>query len=599
LALGLLALPVLVALLLWLSLQLPSVQARIFRELEQVVSDTLTGTLVLKGGSLRGVSGVEHVEAQLLAPDGQPVVTVDGLSGSVAPWPLLKSLISSGPLHVEIIDLEVAHLDLDLSDVSSAGEAEPTLRLVHAVTPTAPPSEPDTSKGIRVLIGGLELDHAWVHRAQGSPPLDADLTDLAGSFRLDETIAANVEHAGLHARALPEVQEARGTLSGSLVLPREPVATDSWPRSAKARFDGTIGGIESHASVDFDEGELDATAWGRSSEAVLRQYVPDLAPEAQTDFEFHARGPLDRLDISARVASARTQLQASGALACASGSSDCSAEVRLVDSTLDLHQLGVGDAPAVLRFSAGAKLEDVLSTPTGSFQLSSHPVRIAGVQIPATELDGTLEETVATARGTIFEPGIPIRVYVRASLDERSPRFEVEAKSEFEDGTRISRANLTTPCPGTVQLSGWFEPKTKRFSADVKLEASALSRPSFSAEEIKLRAHAEGTTERPRLDAKLEASHVEVLDVSLTRVRAQALGEPPALALSLDATGRTPATKGAPLSVHAEAMLASVSPASPRPGHPSCRGSGCRSLRQGRPHCPCPSGHSRWGNQQG
>jgi hypothetical protein len=144
--------------------------------------------------------------------------------------------------------------------------------------------------------------------------------------------------------------------------------------------------LEAHLAGDELRAELDAAAVSR---ATLREIVPGLNPKQPVGISVSAAGPLDALELDARLQS--NEARATLHVQASRHGAATELRARLAASAIDLAQFSTRAPATRLAFDASGDLDAGASGLRGSYRLHGTASRVARRPVPELTLRGQFE----------------------------------------------------------------------------------------------------------------------------------------------------------------------------------------------------------------
>ena len=532
--LGLIVFVLFVPVALVTALRFEGVRARVASIADQALETTFRGRLLIDRiewvdfGRVRARGHIDDAA-------GRTVIRVDGLEARVF-WPVLVARVVSGqaPLRIDLAEISVDHAEIRLID---DGSGAPTL--ASAFDPRTP-SPPSTEPGPVVSIPTIAVRHAWVHGAiGGTPPIDAELRDVALSLHLDDAaLTLPVERAELLARnLLPQKLDPRGSVRGRLWLP---FAAEKRP-AVNASYRGRLAGTRADATFSLAQGKLDGRFEAPSVDrAVLTRFSPELELDGTARLVATVSGTLPELGFDARIDAEALRVNAHGTLQ-ADESSALSARISAED--VDLSRI-LRDGPetelALSASVAGSLAAEPLEL---RYDVRGAPGRVAGQALPAFTTTGTLrsfpEKLRVAGELDVEEPGAGTHASYQVDVAGERTVVELRSTSRLADPPRLKRlAGVTFTGSVTTALGLKLPEQVVEGHAHAQLEGVAVS--EFASGPLSLTLGVEGKLDDPRFRAALDARNVRARGRTFQRARVRAEGTPRNARLSGRLDGRNP-----------------------------------------------------------
>lgn len=513
----------------------PVARRLVATSVNRTLASVLVGRVTIDRIGSLSLTHIDDLDAHVDAPDGSPVLQVDGIRARVSTWVLLRRLIlSRGAVVVDVPELAIGKVDV-------AVDAQPNgaPRIASAFTLRAPSPTDASRPGLRLHLRHVRIGHATFH-ALPSAPVEGDIDGLEGSLGLVSGVVAIEVVRGRLTVALPGSAQALGDVEGHMTAPK---------LRAHVHWTGQVGPVAAVLDVGYDNDRVDASLdTARATPEQLRAVWPScpLSDSAELHVEVHGTPP--RLDAAAHGVLGAGVVDIAGPL---DVGPELHAALRVNATALDLHAI-VPSAPCSA-LSASGQLS-ISATPSGTIQartaldfeggdLGAYRLPAAAITADATipprglpSANAEVHVREAGAPGTFVLHLVPKRGSVELSFegDAQIPRLE---KVTRLGGLASGSARLTTAGTidfGTNVLSG-------RLSTTFEnVEARGIAISAARAE-----VHASGKLSAPVFDVQVDGDR---------------LGAPPLRLSAFRASGRLTVDQG--LTVHdAEADVAAAGPA--------------------------------------
>lgn len=547
--------------LVLVAIQLPPVSQFVIAQVNAALAPTFRGQLLIRRLGFIDLGGISGAELEVLDPEGRTVLTARDVDVRLG-WPSLamRAALGSDPLVVTVETVAVERLEVTLID---DGTGAPTL--AQAFEPrTVEPEEPGGGS-TRVLLQQVTLEHAHVGgELSGLGPVDTDLRALSARLASDASgLELVLEQLELDARQLPQVQTVSGRLSGEARLPAEdapPAATQPAaatgvvtetralrappePLRVALEFAGHVAGSGASANARLEgehlQARLDAP---QLTPATLAQLAPGLQPSAPVALQAEVEGPLQRLDLEARLQQAEARILATAQLR----SEDDGTRIRArVDaSALDLARL-LPDVPATrIALIATANLETEAGGSHGRYRVVSRQSSIAGETLPPATLEGELglpEEQPLYTKGTLTfaEPGADTRIDYRLSSGESGSIAQLFATVALDRPRRL-REQLGLQARGSLELRADLDTAADQLDARLAMKLRGVHHAAARAERVDAQLSARGRLSAPDLSLRADARGLEAAGRLLQHLRLDARGTPERISLTAHGSGPNP-----------------------------------------------------------
>ncbi len=430
----------------WLALGLvlhantPALRSAFSAALNRSLAGDFRGKVVLHGLDSIGVSGATLAEIQVLDERGELVLSLQGVRVRYGLASVARSFLlpGSGPLTVDHIRVESSRLVL----VTDPQSGEWTL--ARALSKLKPPGPPGERPPLTYALSAVELGELTVlvaHPVLGK--VEAHVHHVAGNAELGgEDTEVTVQRFGIRLVTGGDLT-LDGT--GSLRLLRKGFIAGT--------FHGFVDGTELDAGVQFDADVLS-----------VRVDVPHALPERVRDAwppwpisvpvaaTLTARGPLDALDVSARVTGGESSLEIAGDVRLLT---PARARLSANGHALDARLVWPGAPMTALEARAEIQVDPsatgallLIDAETDATLIDTTPVPSAHVSLRIeageTKAHYRLGDARAELEGdVIFVPGGAIQISARASRvnlgrfpelgGQARGRIELRAQAEIRD----------------------------------------------------------------------------------------------------------------------------------------------------------------------
>src|SRR5580658_7396684 len=217
-----------------LHVNLPIARRLIIDRVNLFLASSLVGHVRIGHVGTLGWTSVEGVDVVVDDRAGHELLRLDGVRVHLSAYGLVRALFRNGDLVVDLPDLAVSHADVNL-DADDDG----TLRIARAFTAPRPTSPSGPSRGVRLTLARVRIGHTSIHgQMSGAPPIDSNVEDLEGSFRVSPgSLEIHADRLKLAFRNLPGGAQAQGSIEAHLAQP-SPRGGD---RALRVSWQGTVG----------------------------------------------------------------------------------------------------------------------------------------------------------------------------------------------------------------------------------------------------------------------------------------------------------------------------------------------------------------------
>lgn len=509
---------VVVPLLAFASLRIEAVRTRVASLVDDALAPTFKGRIRIE--SIDGIDfGRVAVHARVEDEKGRTVITARGAKALVF-WPrLVFDLVTAdGPARIVIDHIEVDHAEVRLID---DGTGSPTL--VSAFEPKTP-SPPSSDPSPTVELPVLRLKHAWVHGAlAGAPPIDAELSALAGSMRSDaKALTLELKKVELLARGLPYRADPRGTLRAKLL-----VAANAAEPEVEGAYRGKVADVELEADGEYRGGTLLAKLFAKDiDERTLQRFSPDLALRGKAQASVQAQGKLPEIAFDADVRSDVGRVLAKGK-ARVEDVITLSANVQA--SNVDIS--GVVRTAPVTGIDATADLTGRIEGERidASYDVNVPTPLLGQERLPSVTTRGKLSQTpgVLAVEGDadVDEPGARTSVDYRLEMREPNGFVEARTKTVIANPKRLSALAGVT-AQGKLETAVRLTLPKQELAGQVRAQIDAARQGENRIGPTYARVELGGTTEQPHFDAKIDAANAVAAERAFQRVKLSLIGTP-------------------------------------------------------------------------
>ncbi|MBN9160928.1 MAG: hypothetical protein BGO98_02095 [Myxococcales bacterium 68-20] len=540
-------------------LDLPAARRLVATQVNGILETNLAGTVQIDHIAALGLGGACGVRARVYDPEGVQVIHVDGVCVRIRALEAARSaLFGKGPIAIDVPSASVGNVDVNL-DADRTGN----LRIANAFAAKKPPTpkkpnEPP-GRGVRVEAPVVRLDHAWVHGTPpGAPLVDADLSGLEARAYVDPSVTrAELDRVHLVTRSLPRGADPRGTIGGKLAIP----APNGQGMDVQAVFEGRIAGVRATLEARMNDRRIDARFDAHDpTGGQMSSIVDGIAIRDPISLHVEAHGDLPRVETQAKLLLGKARLDASAiVVAGASTEINGSVSARNVDVSAvsrGAPETNVGlDARAALVFDDGGI--------RGEASFHTLPGTIDRQAIPRVEARGKFEGKAAQVRARIHDKAMPTEVAVNLAPREGAPDAQVltaAVRSRIPDLRRVPKIGTRVGGSAAVDASArMLLPENVIDSAEVTVVLTRVKDEQLSVGRLEAKARAQGTIDRPVIDAEVHARQLltETLPLASLDARARARVETIEKAITIR-DARVDAARSADEKISASARLVRI-----------------------------------------
>ncbi|HEX6274920.1 MAG TPA: hypothetical protein VFZ53_17880, partial [Polyangiaceae bacterium] len=532
-ATGLLLLVVGLLLLVTLALDLPPVRELVRERANVELEKALKGKITLERLGALGFRGVGGVDATIHDPSGKRVIVLRGVDVDTF-WPRIvwSALTDDDAIRIGIDEISLDHGEIIVRD---DGSGAPTLAAAFEPKPSPKPAS-GPSPEVRVRVGRIKLDHAWVHgRLADGPWIDGELENLDAMLESDaKRTTLGLTKLELAFRALPNGIDPSGTLTGRLDLP-----AGAGPRGS-GKFEGAVAGAKLVAEGAWD---------GTKLRALLN--VPDVSGEPsrrfgldvreRTSLRIDAKGTWPEIEVDGRVDGPAIHVALDGRARV-----EDQTRIRATVDARDVDAARLVPGAPSSELSARAELDLVLGEGgalDGGYRLSVPNGRLAAQPTPSLETHGSVRkpkggELGVDGQATIDEDGALLEVSYRVRTEAEALRAHAEIVARLSNPARL--AALGVRASGTLTAAADFDSRAELVVADAKLRLASVRHEAFRADAVVMRATLRGKPSELAIGTELTAGPVEAAGRRFRHVAATITGTPARLAVHALVEGTAP-----------------------------------------------------------
>lgn len=454
--------------------------------LSRGLSDLFVGSLEFEDVEKLSLRGASVREVRVYDPSGRKVLTVSDLRASADVLGLAEALLL-GP---ERVTLVVPRVSVDRAEVDITPEEAtgiPTLASAFAIAPTPGPKTTTPaapSRYVRVWLPAIGIRRVYARgTAMGLPVLEVQLSQVRGSvLGTPKGAAIDVQRYGVVIRGLGG---ADTTGTGELHI-RAPGAV--W-----TSFDGFFGDLSANAFLHVKGDQIEARVdLPRARPEDVRTFLVDYPVQVPVNAHFEARGQLPLLQTSARITTGATRVSASGPLRVDKGGKltldvdGRDVDVRALFPHLPKTDFDV-DAQLTLVNRGDRIVMDVNAT--------TAKTQIDGVDVPPTDVSGSLTEKGFVGTATLHEEGVPLKLDFTVHPD--GP-VDLTARARSFDISRSPRLRKLTPVRGRVDVTVKARVEKERLNASVVADLRTMKFGDVTVAQATVRGTAKGPLDKPR-----------------------------------------------------------------------------------------------------
>src|SRR5579872_3181365 len=163
----------------------PMARRLVATSVNRTLASVLVGHVTIDRIGSLGLTHIDDLDAHVDAPDGSPVLRVDGIRARISTWVLLRRLIlSRGAVVVDVPELTIGYVDVAVDALPNGAP-----RIASAFALRAPSPSDTSSPGLRLHLRHVRIGHATFH-AQPSVPVEGDLDGVEGNLGVVSGVVA-------------------------------------------------------------------------------------------------------------------------------------------------------------------------------------------------------------------------------------------------------------------------------------------------------------------------------------------------------------------------------------------------------------------------
>lgn len=508
-----------------LHINVPATRRLVASQVSAVLDRTLAGKILVERIGALGLTRIDGLRVRVSDPDGVVVLRLDDVRLRLDLVELARSaLFGHGPIVIRVPSASIGNVDANLD-----ADEEGRLRLVDAVSPerSEPPraegARAPPGRGVRLEAPDLSLAHASVHGkpAAKTPRVDVDLWNLVAHGHVDPSgVRAELEHVRFVSRAMPRRLDPSGTIAGSFRHPAE----SGQGIELEARFDGDIGGIPTVVQARMNGDEIDARIDARDlTGATARALVNEVAIREPVALHAEARGVLPHVETKAELTLGRATIDA---IAVVDAGEPTRVNGTVAARHIDVAAIVRGAPSSDLGLDGRVKLSIRQGDLEGDASIDTLPGALGRDRVPVVEVRGQFSSRTAQLRARIHERTMPTQVSI--DLGPREDGVEGEAiratlRTNILDLRRVPKLGAVARGSAEITARGRVVLPEKRFDAAIDVSGTDVSSSALGAREVHAHVRADGTIDRPVIDAEVHATDLssgkEVISTADARAR--------------------------------------------------------------------------------
>lgn len=458
-------------------------------------------------------------KAEILDPDGKPVIVAENVEGTIDLYRLIDSVTAGkGP----VVDLSrssfgksevILDVDPKTKTPKIALTFQPKKKPESSVSPpptpdVGPPKEPT------VIIPHALLKYAHVH-GDIVPAAPGNL-DAVGE---DLDVSVLIENAEAHVKLLkgrttlrsPRVPNQRCDVKGDAHASLD-IALKTSTLSLSSDLDGACGGVPVVAKAQLNlPGELQATLDIASVEpsAMRAAFGDDMPFTKSAALHAQVHGQLASslfIDAKGKVGET-TIVTARGELDLREGHAF---KVDVDASHVDATAFG---APAATDLSAKVHGEGVLGIgggPMGSFKVTTAEGTAAGQKVPPTTIEGSFDPQIVKANINAKEPGVVANG--NASLDRKTKVVTFDVQGRSDSLQALARAENRAHGSATARVRGTIDLDRKTIAATAVASGDGIGTTdgTATAKHVNMNGTISGSLDAPVVEVAFTGTDVAV-----------------------------------------------------------------------------------------
>lgn len=473
------------------------VRALVASRVSALLKKELGGTVIIEHIGRLGVRGAADIRVRAFTPEGPQSLFADGVAARVDTVELIRSLVSSGPIVVRLVEARAAYVDASLEM-----DADGTLSIVRTFAPKTPElpvrARAGTGRGVRITIGDAVLSRGWVHGRPGGMLVDADVLGANAIVDLKpDQLRIYVARAEIGSRGMPAGADVAGiaTLEASRVVPD--------PMAVHGTFDGTVGGIDTNVNARLRNGMLHASLRAERGPEQVSTLPGASGLPYDLRLTAEASGPTSNLRVRAHAETGPSSLDAAGNVSLSPG---VAVNGVVVVRHADVRRFAPSVPRTDLDLRAKGSLDLASGVPRGKFVVDTDPTIVSGVLVPRVSAVASLQGPVLEA--TAIAADARGRAHVTAELrpSAKGAELDVNATVHVDDLAKATRSKLAGR--GDVFAKGVIDMSAERLRASVVVDAEDLAVAGAHVDRAFVSSALAGELGNPAVEAAFAAENV-------------------------------------------------------------------------------------------
>ncbi|MBX3232857.1 MAG: translocation/assembly module TamB domain-containing protein [Labilithrix sp.] len=456
-------------------------------------------------------SSVRVRAAEVLDPDAKRVIHAEGIDATIDLRALLRSLSEGRGPAVELEDVRVATADvvLDRTPDGSVNVARAFAPRVKTKKLAPKPKDESMTRSDPYLdISSVRVGHAHVSGNLVPPSLDGDADGLKTRVHLEhDVVRVDLDEgtATLRAPHAPnQNQPITGAVKGALVVAI--AAQPSVHLSGHADLTGAVGAVPLafHAEIDGDTVSASVDVARVETEPLGKAFA-DLPFGRPVEAHVRAAGKLPSLALDVRARVGESDVVASGEIDVQKG------HVLRLDAEAKHVDASAYGAPIATDITTKVHAEGAVGAGAGfvgSYEVTTESGSVGLENVPATTIEGKIEEQRITATISAKEPGVELSGTGELDLGSLVTTFDVQARSASLH--ELHRAPNVVRGAASVRARGEVDLRARTLDVATTLRGDGLAFGLFSAKHLDANGRLHGPLAAPLLDAGFGAKDLAV-----------------------------------------------------------------------------------------
>jgi hypothetical protein len=505
----------------YLHVDLPPARRVVARNVEALLNDTFQGRFEIDSIDRISSRTLRVSRVRVRDPKGAVVLEVRGLRVRADAFEILSEALS-GDRETQIAFQHVRAERADVLIAPDPASGAPTIGTAFALSPKMK-AKPKSTKpsALRVWFPTIELGEGAVRgRLEGTPSAEGHVKGVRGSVLVSPVgvaVDAPQFSALVRVAGSPEVRgiatfHQRGTTH------------------FYGTFDGYVGELQVNSVGRLDGKHLDVKLDVPNAEPQhVRALFPDWPVRETVVAHAELAGDIPDFRTNGHFVIGSTVVDATGDVRLGS---ETKVRLAVTGQAVDLRSVLADSPPTSIDTQGEIVVFETKDGVTLDFSGKTEATEIAGVTIPPADFTGRFAKKLLEAKGTLYEPGMPVETTFALTtdgvidIDARAKRFRLE---------KAPRAHGIVPANGAADLRAKAHIEKGRIDAEVDAELGGFAIGLVEVGNAKVEGRVSGPLARPKaltLEARGKGRAVRAGEFSFDEVDASVKGPLERLELS-------------------------------------------------------------------